>query len=470
MDPAIRYVTTGDGVNLAYYTVGNGPPLVFCPILPLSHLQAEWQIPSLRGFIEWFGRGHQVIRYDARGMGLSDSRVADNSLDAHVGDVLNVVDRLGIGAATLFAASYAGPVALAFAGRYPERVSRLILWCSHARYEDVRQRITAVQRQQREAVIRLAAVDWSLAIHTYIHHAFGWAAGDEAHHYAHLAIKSTEPAKFFSALENFASFDAAADLANVKAPTLVLHRPEFHGSNVDVARGLAARIPNSRLALLEGRSVLPFESDYDGLLRTIAEFLGPHQPAGRLPDFQPAHRASASGGGLCTILFTDIEGHTAMMQRLGDRRGRAVLRELEELTRRALREHGGSEVKSMGDGFLASFGSAQKALDCAIAIQRAMARLGPGDAGPAGGLRVRIGINAGEPIAENDDLFGASVIAASRIANSARGGEILVANVVRELVAGKGFLFASRGDVALRGLDDPVRVYELRWQEQGTAE
>jgi len=464
MDPAIKYVTASDGVNLAYCTLGEGPPLAFLPVLPLSHLQIEGQIPSFRSFVEWFGLGHQVVRYDARGMGLSDSRVADRSLDAHVDDLLTILDRLGIENASLFAASYSGPIALAFAARYPERVSRLILWCSHACYADVWRRITPVQREQREAVIKLAAVDWSLAIHTYIHHAFGWAAGDDAYHYAHLAIKSMEPTRFFSALDTFAGFDATAELPRITAPTLVLHRPDFPASDVDVARGLAARIPNSRLALLEGRSVLPFDGDYDGLLQVIAEFLGPHQPAKRLGSPSGSPGSPAPGAGLRTIFFTDIESHTAMMQRLGDERGRAILREHERITRKALRDHAGSEVKSLGDGFLASFVSAQNALECAIDLQRAMAQVGVGSGQP---LRIRIGINAGEPIAEEDDLFGASVIAASRIASSARGGEILVANVVRELVAGKGFLFASRGDVALRGLDDPVHVYELRWQESG---
>ncbi len=169
---------------------------------------------------------------------------------------------------------------------------------------------------------------------------------------------------------------------------------------------------------------------------------------------------------LRTILFTDIEGHTRMMQRLGDERGRAVLREHERLTREALKAHGGAEVKTMGDGFLASFGSAQKALECAIALQKAFAlRQAQGDPqGSVEPISVRVGINAGEPIAEEDDLFGSAVIAAARIAAKAQGGEIMVANVVRELVAGKGFLFADRGEVELRGFEDPARLYEVRWR------
>jgi class 3 adenylate cyclase len=175
-----------------------------------------------------------------------------------------------------------------------------------------------------------------------------------------------------------------------------------------------------------------------------------------------------SGTSFRTILFTDIEKHNELIRLLGDHVGRQVLREHERVTREALRAHGGSEVKSMGDGFLASFNSTQKALECAIALQRSLAaeNLGAGLSGPLSeGLRVRVGINAGEPIAEDDDLFGTAVIAAARIASLAAGGEILVANVVRELVAGKGFLFSDRGEQALRGLEDPVRLWDLRWQD-----
>ncbi len=164
-----------------------------------------------------------------------------------------------------------------------------------------------------------------------------------------------------------------------------------------------------------------------------------------------------------TLLFTDIEGHTSMMQRLGDARGREVLREHERITREALAANGGTEVKTMGDGFLASFGSAQQALDCAISLQLAF------HAAEGERIRIRIGVNAGEPIVEDDDLFGASVIAASRIAAKAQGGEIFVSNVVRELVAGKGFAFSDRGETLLRGLDEPVHLYEVRWRGEETS-
>ena len=151
-----------------------------------------------------------------------------------------------------------------------------------------------------------------------------------------------------------------------------------------------------------------------------------------------------------------------MMRRLGDEKGREVLREHDRITREALKAHGGSEVKTMGDGFMAAFASAAGALGCAIDIQRAFAQQNETGSEP---IRVRIGLNAGEPIAEDEDLFGAAVIRAARIAALAQAGEILVANVVRELAEGKGFLFSDRGEIVLRGFDDPVRLFEVRWAQ-----
>jgi len=132
-----------------------------------------------------------------------------------------------------------------------------------------------------------------------------------------------------------------------------------------------------------------------------------------------------------------------------------------------LRENGGDEVKTMGDGFMASFASVTGAVECAVALQRAFEEdhHGPGADSGREPIHVRIGLNAGEPIEEGGDLFGSTVIMASRIAAQAEGGEILVADTVRGLCSGKGFLFADRGENVLRGFEDAVRLYEVRWRD-----
>jgi len=164
--------------------------------------------------------------------------------------------------------------------------------------------------------------------------------------------------------------------------------------------------------------------------------------------------------------------------------GREVLREHERITREVLKAHGGTEVKTMGDGFLASFPSVTRAVECAIALQRAFEeRNAPLPAHPepvegaarptrASGragqgrepLSIRIGLNAGEPVEEDGDLFGSMVILAARIAAKADGGEVLASDVVRGLCSGKGFAFADRGEFVAKGFEEPVRLFEVSWR------
>jgi adenylate cyclase len=183
-----------------------------------------------------------------------------------------------------------------------------------------------------------------------------------------------------------------------------------------------------------------------------------------LADAAPSAGQPAPSG-MVTILFTDMEGSTSLTQRLGDAKAQALLRAHNDVIRGALKSHGGAEIKHTGDGIMASFSTASKALDAAIAIQRAFAARNEETADEA--TRVRIGLNAGEPVAEEHDLFGTAVQLAARVCAQADAGQILVSNVVRELAAGKGFLFSDRGDATLRGFEDPVRLYDVSWRETG---
>ena len=169
--------------------------------------------------------------------------------------------------------------------------------------------------------------------------------------------------------------------------------------------------------------------------------------------------------GLRIILFTDMEDSTAITQRLGDAKAMELLRTHNALIRDALNAHSGREVKHTGDGIMASFLSASAAVGCAIAIQSAFTS--HNERNPDTPIWVRIGLTAGEPVMEDQDLFGAAVQLARRICDCAEPSEILVANVMRELCIGKGFLFADRGLAALKGFEDPIQVYEVSWQERG---
>ena len=473
MEPRIQYAKTSDGVSIAFWTLGEGPPLVVAPDTVYSHLQLDLQQPDQRRWWERLAHGRNLVRLDFRGAGLSGREVADYSLEALVRDLEAVVERVGLDRFALWGGLHSGPVAIAYAARHPELVSHLLLWCTWARHSDTYHS----QKLQETRAVREALMEthWELFTETAAHALLGWGKGETAHEYAAYMRECTTSDVARLALAAAREVDVTALLPEVRSPTLVLHRREIPWLEVDLARGIAARIPDARLALLEGSEVAPFWGDIEPVLQAVDEFLGVAA--------SPAAVAQPSAGAVHTILFTDVEGSTALTQRLGDAKAREVLREHERITRGCLKAHGGSEVKTMGDGFMASFASATRALECAIAIQRAFAERasahpepvegpppeGAASSAPTETIRVRIGLNAGEPIAEDDpdgrgDLFGTAVIAAARIAAQAKGGEILVSNVVRELVAGKGFLFSSRGRTALRGFDDPVEVYEVRWE------
>jgi len=449
MEPRIQYTHTADGVSIAFWTLGEGTPFVEMPQLPWSHLQLQWQDPEQRRYCERLAERRKVVRYDGRGTGLSDRNVADYSVDAHILDLQAVVERLGVQRFVLSGPIDAGPVAIAYAARHPEAVSQLVVWCPWAWSRGRGARIQAFQA--------LLQGDWELFTEALAHAAFGWSTGEEAHRMAAYFRECATPEAARAIYKGLAEFDVATVLSQVRSPTLILQRRQVAAApGVEFAKGLASGIPDARLALLEGVSLAPWIGDMEAVLAAIDEFLGDSEPA-------PAGAEHLAAGGLCTILFTDVEGSTALTERLGDAKARAVLRNHERIVREALRAHGGTEVKAMGDGFMASFSSATRALECAIAMQRAFAA--HSEENPDTPIKVRIGLNAGEPIAEDEDLFGTAVILAARIAAQAQGGEILASDVVRQLVSGKGFLFADRGEVALRGFEDPVRLYEMRWQD-----
>ncbi len=443
MEHRIQYARTTDGVSLAYSTVGAGLPLVLLPALPFSHIELEQHI--FRDAPAWYarlGRDRQLVRYDARGTGLSDRGHIERDLDSMVLDLEAVVDVLRLERFALQGTFYAVPVAIAYAVRHPERVSHLITFCGFARFADLRS-------PQLEAVRSLITQDWNLYSETAANVLLGWEQGPPARRLAEFIRDSVTPESLLAIVAE--NYDVVDLLPKVQAPTLVQYRREIPWLPIDVVRTLASGIPDARLEILEGTSIAMYLGDTDSILRGIDAFLGDRGP-------EPEE---ARPSALRVIIFTDLPGHTDLVQRLGDARGRELLREHERITRASLDAFDGTEIKSMGDGFLASFASAQSAMDCAVNMQRAFERWNQ-EHGEQ--LLIRIGANAGEPIAEDDDLFGESVIAASRIASRAEGGEILISNVVRELVAGKGFRFEPRGEEILRGFDDPVRLFALRWR------
>lgn len=176
---------------------------------------------------------------------------------------------------------------------------------------------------------------------------------------------------------------------------------------------------------------------------------------------EPASGQEYVASAFRTVLFTDIEGSTTLTQRLGDMEAMKLLRRHNEIIRDCLSTQRGREVKHTGDGVMASFDSVSRGLRCAEEIQRGFEENNREAEHP---MRIRVGMSAGEPVAENDDLFGAVVQLAARICSVCDPGSILASTAVKELALGKGFSWRERGEVSLRGFDEPVRLHELVWE------
>jgi len=440
MEPRIQYAKTKDGVSIAFWTLGEGMPLVHTPP-PFSHVQLAWQDPKSRQFYERLAQSRMLVRYDGRGMGLSDREVTDFSVDTFVLDLEAVVDHLGLKSISLFAPSWFGPGSIAYAARHPERVSRLVLWGSITRGSDI------MGTPQSQGLLALMDKDWELFTETLAHVVFGWSAGEPAREYAALMRESVRKEATQALVRAIADIDVTTLLQQVRAPTLILHRRQLSYLTVDAARGLASRIPGARFILLEGDSAAPYLGDSESVLTAIDEFLGEGGEAAvtaELPE------------GMTAILFTDIAESTALTEQLGDAAFREKARELDTSLRGIIRESGGTPVegKVLGDGVLAVFTSARQAIECALRCN---------GAGESVGLQLHLGIHAGDVIREGNNVYGGAVNIAARIAGASAPGEVLVSDTVRSLArTSAGVAFDDRGEHALKGVADPQRLYAVR--------
>jgi class 3 adenylate cyclase len=444
MEPRIQYAKTKDGVNIAFYTLGEGmPPLVL--VQPSLQLQLEWQVAGFREWYERLADKRRVVRYDGRGRGLSDRDVTDFSLDAQVLDLETVVDRMGLERFALLGVFTSGPVAIAYAARHVNRISHLILWCSWARASD------AYRTARAQALVALRSKDWETYTELLAQMQVGWSEGEAARSLAALiregVTQETQQADMGAAME----FDVTAVLPQVKAPTLVLHFRQVLMPDMDVATRLASQIPDARLALLEGSSLLPLRNR-EAAASAIDDFLGEGEeaePSTELPE------------GMAVLLFADIAESTALTEQLGDAAFRAKARELDTSLRSVIQESGGTPVegKVLGDGVLAVFTSARQAIDCALRCEAA---------GEPLGLQLHLGIHAGDVIREGNNVYGGAVNIAARIAAASEPGEVLVSQTVRDLArTSAGVTFDDRGQRKLKGVEGRQRLFAVGGEAGG---
>ncbi len=451
--PEIQFVTTSDGVRIACAECGGpGPTLLWTPSW-VSNIEVDWTSPEITGFYQRLAANHRFVHFDGRGTGLSDRDVEDLSTMARARDIEAVVDGLGLDSFDLFSWSFWGPAAITYAAEHPERIRRLALYGTFARFPTGRSDLG-------RALLALIRAEWSIGSRTITEFVYPNTDHEQEQVFVNYFRESATGQVAAAILEDgFAQVDVRPHLPRLSMPTAVLHRRGDPAVGYESGRELASLIRGSRFIPLAGDIHVPWHGEVDAFLEALEGFLGmPAAPPVAIPSEYPSAETAP-----VAVLFTDVKSSTTLTGRLGDTGAQELLRVHNNIVREALRAHGGSEVKHTGDGIMASFSSATRAVQGAIAIQRALSQ--HNQTYPERPIRVRIGINAGEPVAEEDDLFGTAVQLARRICDRAEPSEILVSNVVRELAAGKGFLFANRGDAALRGFEDPVRLYEVRWAE-----
>lgn len=271
MEPTVRYAKATDGTNIALWTLGTGEPLVYMAGAPWCHIELL-QIPQCVRWYQLLSEKRMLVRYDVRGSGFSAREVIDHSLDAQLLDLETVIDFLDLDKFCLFGAANAGPVAIAYAARYPDKVSRLVLWCAWARASDmVSPRI--------EAWRGLLDQDWQLMTDTCAQLCLGWSEGETGRRAAEHLPDSVTPGAFRAALEASETFDVLSLLPEVKAPTLVLGRPGVSWIPGDAAKSLASGIPDARLALLDGESTAPYLGDMETVAAAVEQFLDKNHDA-----------------------------------------------------------------------------------------------------------------------------------------------------------------------------------------------
>jgi class 3 adenylate cyclase/pimeloyl-ACP methyl ester carboxylesterase len=450
MEREVRYCTSPDGTRIAYSIEGEGLPFIWIPGW-VSHLEIDAQLVQSMGFDE-FSSGVLRLGMDKRGGGLSDRDVTDFSLDARSDDVIAVADDAGIDQFAIGGLSEGGPIAITCAARYPDRATRLAIMGSFADGS----RIGGTPDMQA-ALLALIKAEWGMGSKVMAELFTGENSVLDLNAFAAYQRTATDAGNALKILEAAIAIDVRPLLPHIKVPTLVVHARDDVVVPVALGQEIAAGIKGARFVSIPGPHI-PAPPEFRQAWSAMMDFV---RAGGAAPPPPKSERLEST---FRTVLFTDIVGHTQMMSRLGDEKGRQVLREHERITREVLKNNGGAEVKTMGDGFMAAFGSVTKSVECAIALQRAFAEWNESPAARDAQLPIRVGLNAGEPIEEDGDLFGASVILAARIVAKCSGGEILVSDVVRGLCAGKGFLFADRGEQEMRGFEDPVRIYEISWR------
>jgi class 3 adenylate cyclase len=363
------------------------------------------------------------------------------TLEERMDDVRAVMDAAGSERAALVGISEGVPMSILFAATYPQRVQALVCSGGMARSTYADDYPWAVPAEALiESGVELILPHWGDGSLIEV------AAPSQADNpesrafFGRMQRATASPGMMTGLAQMFLDLDVRDVVPSVHAPTLVLHRVHDRLVNVRHGRWLAEHMPNARLVELEGDDHVPWYEGADEWLGLVQEFL---TGARAVPEPDRA---------LATVLFTDIVASTSTAAELGDQRWREVLEGHQRAVREALGRFDGREVKSIGDGFLATFDGPARAIHCAREILESSEPLG---------IRIRAGLHTGECEVMGDDIGGMAVHIAARVSALAEPGEVLVSRTVKDLVVGSDIRFSDRGAHTLKGVSDTWQLYAV---------
>lgn len=425
--PETRYARNGD-VHIAYQEWGEGDvTFVGLPGI-VSNVEVVWEDAESREWMTGLGSFARTVVYDKRGQGLSDRDAGVPTLEDRLGDLTAVLDAVGADRVALGGISEGGSTTAMYAATYPERVSHLLLFGSFARIEDVPGGDTFMagwaEKWGTPETWSVELLDPSKVGDPAF---LRWANRFEHH--------CTTPRGLLASWQWIREMDVGPVLGSIQCPTLVMHRAGDRLVPIVGGRYLAESIPGARMVELPGRAHPPqFGGDLDVVLSLTEEFITGHEPAARAPERV-----------LATVLFTDIVDSTASAAIMGDGAWRQVLDRHDAISRRTVADCCGRLVKGTGDGVLATFDAPSRGLRCAEMLRSELAEAD---------IAIRAGVHTGEVELRGDDVAGIGVHIAARVAALAGSGELLASRTVRDLTAGSGYTFTSRGTHALKGVPD----------------
>jgi class 3 adenylate cyclase/esterase/lipase len=435
MLPNTRYAKSGN-VHVAYQVFGNGEiDLVFVPGF-VSNIETYWEEPHFARWLRRLASVARVITFDKRGTGLSDRLEVLPTMDERMDDVRAVMDAAGSQRAAILGLSEGGSLATVFAAHYPERCRALVLWGAFAKYSS-----WFPTSEKLERFFGYVETDWGTGANIGV-----WVPSKKddlvfREWFAKRERTSASPAAVVALMRMNMMIDISGILPHVRVPTLVVHRTNDTVVNVEGGRQLASSIPNARLLELPGIDHIPFFGDNaDQLTNEVIEFLTGVRPA--ISDERV----------LATVLLTDIVDSTKHAEAMGDRRWRELLDAHNTVFRRELTRFRGAEVKTTGDGFLATFDGPGRAIQCSLALIASLRSLG---------IEIRAGLHTGEVEFGDNDVRGIAVHVAARVAALAEPNECLVTRTVKDLVAGADVSFLERGKRDLKGIAEATDLFAV---------